>query len=312
MTGIRPLVKDPHSKNTESLVRSHLVTVSPSGLLTCAGGKWTTYRQMAEDAVDKAIEVFKLTPGHAIPRIDISGMGGHNDSEMLDGKCKTHQIRLIGAHAYSKTLFINLIQQYGIEADVAKHLAQSYGDRAWEVAEMSAPADNSQTTHYPLRGRRLSPLFPFVDGEVRYAVRREYAQTAVDIIARRTRLSFLNATAALEALPAIVDLMAEELGWNPARSSREWADTVRFLTSMGLPAAQATITRDQVLRGEHLLVGAPAAATEAEAAGPAAAVAAAEENESRARPLPLPPTTAGQSQIRPADVADRPARPLAH
>src|SRR5690606_15649825 len=56
--GIRPLVKDPKAKKTESLVRNHLITVSPSGLLTCAGGKWTTYRQMAEEAVDEAIRTF--------------------------------------------------------------------------------------------------------------------------------------------------------------------------------------------------------------------------------------------------------------
>ena len=62
-SGIRPLVKDPKAKNTESLVRNHLVDVSPSGLLTCAGGKWTTYRQMAEECVDAAVQEFSLRPG---------------------------------------------------------------------------------------------------------------------------------------------------------------------------------------------------------------------------------------------------------
>jgi glycerol-3-phosphate dehydrogenase len=51
-------VKDPSAKNTAALVRNHMVNVSQSGLLTIAGGKWTTYRAMAQDAVDKAIEVF--------------------------------------------------------------------------------------------------------------------------------------------------------------------------------------------------------------------------------------------------------------
>ncbi|KAI9875194.1 MAG: mitochondrial glycerol-3-phosphate dehydrogenase, partial [Watsoniomyces obsoletus] len=59
-SGIRPLVKDPKAKNTESLVRNHLVTFSDSGLLTCAGGKWTTYRQMSEDAVDDAVKHFGI------------------------------------------------------------------------------------------------------------------------------------------------------------------------------------------------------------------------------------------------------------
>src|SRR2546421_3192678 len=104
-TGIRPLVRDPDAKNTESLVRNHLVTVSDSSLLTCAGGKWTTYRQMAEDAVDKAIEVFKLVPRKMAYSPDISGLGALNDAA-LDGSCQTHRVRLIGAHGYSKTLFI--------------------------------------------------------------------------------------------------------------------------------------------------------------------------------------------------------------
>jgi len=248
-SGIRPLVRDPNSKNTESLVRSHLVSVSDAGLLTCAGGKWTTYRQMAEEAVDKAIEVFKLQtkPISYVP--DIAGVNGVDPSvRLLDGTCQTHRIRLVGAHGYSTTLFINLIQHFGLDMDVAKHLAADYGDRAWDVAALAAPTDN--TEHYPRRGLRLSSLYPFIDGEVRYAVRSEYAQTPVDVLARRTRLSFLNAQAALHALPNVIDIMAEELDWSPQRKEAEWKDTVKFLESMGLPSDMLQITRDQVLRGE--------------------------------------------------------------
>jgi len=57
---------------------------------------------------------------------------------------------------------------------------------------------------------------------VRYAVLHEYAQTAVDVLARRTRLAFLNAQAALEALPVVIDPMAEELHWDKARKDIEW------------------------------------------------------------------------------------------
>lgn len=247
-SGIRPLVRDPHSKNTESLVRSHLVTVSDSGLLTCAGGKWTTYRQMAEDAVDKAIEVFKLQPKPVTYVPDISGVNGTDPTvHLLNGTCQTHHIRLIGAHGYSTTLFINLIQHFGLDTDVAKHLAADYGDRAWDVAALASPLENS--THFPLRGQRLSPLYPFIDGEVRYAVRSEYAQTPIDVLARRTRLSFLNAQAALQALPRVIDIMGEELSWSEARKETEWAESVRFLASMGLPSDMLRITREEVLKG---------------------------------------------------------------
>jgi glycerol-3-phosphate dehydrogenase len=245
-SGIRPLVKDPKAKNTESLVRNHLVTISDSGLLTCAGGKWTTYRQMAEDAVDEAIKHFRLRTSPLMSAPQVSGSEMINDAAPLDGTCQTHQVRLVGAHGYSKTLFINLIQHFGLETEVARHLCQSYGDRAWTVAALSSPTEE----RFPVRGRRISALYPFIDGEIRYAVRHEYAQTAVDVLARRTRLSFLNAQAALEALPKVIDLMAEELGWDNKRKEVEWKDTVTFLASMGLPKSKLSTTRKDVESGK--------------------------------------------------------------
>lgn len=245
-SGIRPLVKDPKARNTESLVRNHLVTVSDSGLLTCAGGKWTTYRQMAEDAVDEALKIFGLRTQPLTHVTRVSGTEMIDDSAPLDGKCQTHQVRLVGAHGYSNTLFINLIQHFGLETEVAKHLCQSYGDRAWTVAALSSPTNE----RFPVRGKRISPLYPFIDGEVRYAVRHEYAQTAVDVLARRTRLAFLNAQAALEALPKVIDLMAKELHWDGKRKEVEWRDSVKFLASMGLPKSKLGVTRKDVESGK--------------------------------------------------------------
>ena len=245
-SGIRPLVRDPKARNTESLVRNHLITVSDSGLLTCAGGKWTTYRQMAEESVDEAIKLYGLHPGPVVGAPRISGTEMIDDAAPLDGTCQTHQVRLIGAHGYSKTLFINLIQHFGVETDVAKHLTESYGDRAWTVAALSSPTEK----RFPVRGIRVSQLYPFIDGEVRYAVRHEYAQTAVDVLARRTRLAFLNAQAALEALPMVIDLMAEELKWDSKRKSVEWKDTVQFLASMGLAKSKLNVTRQDVESGK--------------------------------------------------------------
>lgn len=243
--GIRPLVRDPKAKKTEGLVRNHLITTSNSGLITCSGGKWTTYRQMAEETVDEAIKEFGLKVGSVVDPPRVSGTEEVDDGAHLDGTCQTHQVRLIGAHGYSKTLFINLIQHYGIETEVAKYLTSAYGDRAWLVAALSSPTDR----RFPVRGRRISELYPFVDGEVRHAVRHEYAQTAVDVIARRMRLAFLNAQAALEALPIVIDLMAEELNWSARRKDDEWAAAVRFLGSMGLPKQKLSLTRKDVESG---------------------------------------------------------------
>ncbi|WYZ37020.1 hypothetical protein EsH8_II_000526 [Colletotrichum jinshuiense] len=229
-SGIRPLVKDPNAKNTESLVRSHLVTVSDSGLLTCAGGKWTTYRQMAEDAVDEAIKTFNLKP-QAVSLPDISGAGV--SAPAATGKCITTQVPLLGAHGFSKQLPGHLISHFSLDPDVADHLAHNYGDRAWSVAAASSA--------------RIIPGFPFVEGEIRHGARSEAALTATDLISRRTRLAFLDAESALRALPRVIDVMAEELGWNDARKDAEWTETVRFLQSMGLAADRLGVTRAEVL-----------------------------------------------------------------
>ena len=77
--------------------------------------------------------------------------------------------------------------------------------------------------------------FLVIDAEVRYAVRHEYARTAVDVIARRTRLAFLNAEAAFDSLPRVVDIMGEELGWSYSQRRKQIAAAVKFLGSMGLP-----------------------------------------------------------------------------
>lgn len=74
-----------------------------------------------------------------------------------------------------------------------------------------------------------------IEAEVRYAVRHEYAQTAVDVIARRCRLSFLNAQAALGVLPRVVEIMAEDLNWNHSRQQAEIDRAIKFLATMGLP-----------------------------------------------------------------------------
>ncbi|KAF1960169.1 glycerol-3-phosphate dehydrogenase mitochondrial precursor [Byssothecium circinans] len=243
-SGIRPLVRDPKAGKTEGLVRNHLVTTSASGLLTCAGGKWTTYREMAEETVDEAIKEFGLQTKALADPPRVSGTWVEDEAP-LDGTCQTHRVRLIGAHGYSKTLFINLIQHFGVETEVAKYLCTAYGDRAWTVAALSSPTEQ----RFPVRGKRISPLYPFIDGEVRYCVRHEYAQTATDVIARRMRLAFLNAQAALEALPVVIDLMSEELHWDAKRKEREWKEAVGYLGSMGLPKNKLSLTRKEVESG---------------------------------------------------------------
>lgn len=81
---------------------------------------------------------------------------------------------------------------------------------------------------------KISPQYPFIEAEVRYAVHHEYAQTAIDFLSRRSRLSFLNSRAALDALPRVIEIMGQELRWNNKRKRQEYERATQQLRSMGI------------------------------------------------------------------------------
>jgi glycerol-3-phosphate dehydrogenase len=172
-------------------------------------------RAMAEETVDDAIKAYDLKPS---------------------AKCLTEHIKLLGAHAWTPTMFIKLIQQFGLDTEVAKHLSSTYGDRAWTVASMATPTHQS----WPMHGVQLSNLYPYIEAEARYACRAEYAVHATDFIARRTRLSFLNVQATLDALPRVIEIMGAEHGWDQKQRETEFDDALVFLRSMGLPEVSLT------------------------------------------------------------------------
>ncbi len=167
--GLRPLVKpaEDDGSDTKTISREHTVAVSPSGLVTVTGGKWTTYRSMAEDVLEKCQEA-KLLP--ALP----ASVTAHH--------------RLIGAPpAEAATTAVSQppgLHQYGLEAELVEQLPGS--------AVMLAP--------------HLS------EAMVRFAVRHEYARTVEDVLARRSRLLFLDARAAAVAAPGVAAVLADELG----------------------------------------------------------------------------------------------------
>lgn len=208
--GLRPLVTDVSKKSTASIVRNHLIITSDSGLITVTGGKWTTYRRMAEETIDLAIQQ--------------AGMELNNYQSM------TRSIRLIGAQGYSPLLYIKLIQQFGYETDVAKHLAASYGDRSIGIALLEQESDK----RWPVSGKRLVAWYPYTESEVKWAVRHEYAMRPMDILCRRTRLAFHNCRSALDALPRVCDIMAEELGWSKEERAEHEKEAKKMLGKMGL------------------------------------------------------------------------------
>ncbi|XP_068101859.1 glycerol-3-phosphate dehydrogenase, mitochondrial isoform X2 [Hyperolius riggenbachi] len=215
-SGIRPLVTNPHSTDTQSISRNHVVDVSESGLVTIAGGKWTTYRAMAEDTLDAVVKAHNLKAG----------------------PCKTVGLFLEGGKDWTPTLYIRLVQDYGLESEVAQHLAATYGDKAFEVAKMAKVTGK----RWPIVGKRLVSEFPYIEAEVKYAL-KEYACTAIDVLSRRTRLAFLNVQAAEEALLRIVDIMAKELNWKDQKKKEELESAKRFLYyEMGYKARSEQLT----------------------------------------------------------------------
>ncbi|XP_024927585.3 glycerol-3-phosphate dehydrogenase SDP6, mitochondrial [Ziziphus jujuba] len=212
-SGIRPLAVDPSAKSTESISRDHVVCEDYPGLVTITGGKWTTYRSMAEDAVNAAIKSGKLSPSN---------------------ECLTNNLPLVGGDGWDPASFTALAQQYvrmkksyggkvvpGVmDTAAAKHLSHAYGTLAERVA---AIAQNESM------GKRLAHGYPFLEAEVAYCARHEYCESAVDFIARRSRLAFLDTDAAGRALPRIIEILAAEHKWDKSRKNQELEMAKQFL-----------------------------------------------------------------------------------
>lgn len=196
--GLRPLVSDPKAANTAGLSRDHVIHLGPSGLVSIAGGKWTTYRKMAEDAVDHAVKWGKLKPKHST---------------------QTENTPLRGTKGYSGRLSQTLQKKFHLETDVALHLTNSYGGYALVIAELCSKG----------YGRPLVAGHPYLEAEVVYAVEHEMAESVVDVLARRMRLCFLDAKAARAALPKVLGLMASLLKWDEARKTWEEAKFFHYL-----------------------------------------------------------------------------------
>lgn len=187
--GLRPLVGGTSDENgTASLSRDHTLIISESGLVTIAGGKWTTYRKMAEDVVDQAAMI----------------------ADLDDRPCTTPELRIHGYHANADRF--GELEHYGADA----------------------PALREVLRERPRFGEPLHPGFPTRAGEVAWAAREEMARTVDDFLSRRTRLLLLDARSAMEAAPAVAELLADELGRDEAWQ-REQVDAFGAIATGYLP-----------------------------------------------------------------------------
>lgn len=168
--GLRPLVKpaDDDGDNTKGLSREHTILVSRSGLVTVTGGKWTTYRAMAEDVLDRcfAADLLPVKQGGV-----------------------TTDLKLVGAQ----------VTKHGISDAPGIHL---YGSEAATVLALPGAASE-------LGGGLTEAM-------VRFAARSEYARTVEDVLARRSRLLFLDAALAKSLAAPVAALLQQETGVDPA------------------------------------------------------------------------------------------------
>ena len=177
--GLRPLVRpvESHGGKTKAISREHTVVISKSGLVTVTGGKWTTYRAMAEDVLEECFA------RKFLPRRDPGA---------------TTHLRLAGAPESSVV---------PVSAPPGLHL---YGSDASTVGALPGAA------------RELAP--GFTEAMVRFAVRYEFARSVEDVLARRSRLLFLDAALAASLAQDVAAILAEELGesFDAAGSVREF------------------------------------------------------------------------------------------
>lgn len=170
--GLRPLAApEKEGKETKEISRGHTISVSLAGLVSIIGGKWTTYRKIGEDAVNKAML-----------------MGGLKERPSVTGQMPLHGFMMGAA-----------------END---HL-RWYGSDALKI--------RSIVDKNPSLGEKIIESYPYTKAQIVWAVRDEMARTVEDFLARRIRLLFTDAKAAIEAAPVVAKIMANELG-----EKRKW------------------------------------------------------------------------------------------
>ncbi|MGD0475765.1 MAG: glycerol-3-phosphate dehydrogenase/oxidase [Candidatus Velthaea sp.] len=170
--GLRPLVNHSAVATTAKLSREHTIETSTTGLITVTGGKWTTYRRMAQDVVDAAGARGTLPPR----------------------PCVTAQTLLHGAGTNAEV----------IRLQPAADALRVYGTDAPEIDALAA-AD-------PALAVKLDDRLPYTRAHAVYAVRAEMARTVDDVLARRTRALFLDEAASLAAAPDVARIIGAERG----------------------------------------------------------------------------------------------------
>jgi glycerol-3-phosphate dehydrogenase len=213
IAGIRPLLGSGKATETKNLSRDDEVEVDPaSGLISILGGKWTTYRLMAEETINEV----QRSLG-----VDITAS-------------LTRDYPLAGTEGYTTDYWLELKQKYNLAPSTAQHLAYKYGVAAENVMHL---VRKSSDLGLPLV-EGLAPL----RAQVVYAAREEMAQTLEDVLARRIGLELYSWKLTIQAAPLVASLMAGELGWSASERQSALAEYTtkvnHYLQTAGLASGE--------------------------------------------------------------------------
>ena len=187
-SGIRPLVKSDKS-STEQMVREHIILKSKNDLISIAGGKWTTYRKMAEDLVSFLIK---------------------NKLLEKQKKCETKRTKLFGNDDIKE--LEKLISFYPISKKTKNSLKTLYGSSCMKVLNLANETDNFEL---------INPNLPYLKAEIEYCIKEEFVEKPIDFLARRVGLCFLDKKLALSCVDVVCEEMGKILFWDEKRVKKE-------------------------------------------------------------------------------------------
>ncbi|HUW78280.1 MAG TPA: glycerol-3-phosphate dehydrogenase/oxidase [Candidatus Nanopelagicaceae bacterium] len=187
--GLRPLVASTQGSPTTQISREHIVDHPMPGLVSVAGGKYTTYRIMARDLVDAGVA----------------------DLDRKVPESCTEDVLLMGADGFAalQNRAELLADEYGVSREIIAHLLGRYGSLFEEVLELAA-GDNSLL-------EPISPSLEYLRVEILYSVFYEGARSIEDVLARRTRIAFEASDGGLSLAKDVSELIAGALSWSPSQ-----------------------------------------------------------------------------------------------
>ncbi len=189
--GLRPLVAPTDASSSVKVSREHRVAVEAPGLVRVSGGKYTTYRVMARDAVDAVLGSAGRSRPSATAELPIDGAAPIATLDALAGR---------------------MVREEGLHDEQARSLVDRHGTRAPEVVSFGRARDLV---------RPLLAGHPYLEAEIAWGVEQEQAMSLDDLLARRIRLAPVLRDRGEGIAPRVARIAGEALGWDEARQAVE-------------------------------------------------------------------------------------------